>query len=150
MSRISKIQIFALVLAAVVVGACTLQGPAGPTININNINTNTITLAPITGSGESKVAGCPDIARLQINYPTLLTLGTSAPFSVTPKDANGKDRTAACDEADGVSITAIPADLVSFEDPASFTTSVKGLKAGDTSVSVAVNKARSTVRITVK
>ena len=149
MSRRQPI-LYILLAAALIVGACTIEGPAGPTININNINTNTITLAPITGSGESKGAGCPEIARLQINYPTLLAIGASAPFSVTPKDSAGKDRTAACDEADGVSISSTPSDLLSVEDPASFTTSLKGLKAGDATVSVTVNKARSTVRVTVK
>jgi len=132
MSRRQPI-LYILLAAALIVGACTIEGPAGPTININNINTNTITLAPITGSGESKGAGCPEIARLQINYPTLLAIGASA-----------------CDEADGVSISSTPSDLLSVEDPASFTTSLKGLKAGDATVSVTVNKARSTVRVTVK
>jgi hypothetical protein len=146
MIRTSKIQVIAILCAVLVLGACSLPTSPAPIININNQLTNTVTLGtPVA----SEKPGCAAIAKIQINRPETLAVGAVAPFSVTPKDSAGSDRTAECDKADGVRISAQPSDLLSVEDSASFETTVKGLKVGDVTVLVSVGKADATVRIPV-
>lgn len=148
MVRSSKIQVVAVLLAVALGAACTIEGPAGPTININNALTNTVTIS-FANPVESKLADCPAIGQIAVNRPDSLTVGATADFLVTPKDASGKDREARCDIADGLTTTVNPTDVLTVEDPNAFVTKVTGKKKGTAAVTVNVGAARATVNIPV-
>jgi len=131
----SKTPLIAVALVALV-AACTVNISNPTTINV--ITTVTITLANPVPSSQ---AGCPAISKIRVSYPENLAVGSKAPISATPLDGDGNKRAANCDDADGISWSAQPTDLLRIEAPRAFDTQVEGLKKGDASLGVTVGKA---------
>lgn len=127
-------------LLALALSACNVT--TGPTtVNVTVIVTQTFTLpAPV----ESNQAGCPAISKIRVNYPETLDRGSKAPISATPLDADGKQRPASCDDADGLSWTVQPSELLTVANPKAFDTEViAGTKTGSATLSVSVGKSGS-------
>jgi len=150
MTRRNKIGILIALVLAMVIGACTVEGPAGPNLNINNVNTNTITFASTSGPADASKPGCATVTSVKVNYPTNLAVGQQAPLEITPVDANGNKRTAECDQADGITTVTQPTGIVEIEDAHLFVTTLLGKAKGDTSLKITLGKYQTvSLRITV-
>lgn len=122
------------------IAACTLT--TGPTVvNVTVIATQTFLLPTPMASNQ---AGCPAISKIRVNYPETLDRGAKAPISATPLDAEDKQRPATCDDADGLSWTVQPSEMLTVANPKAFDTDViAGTKAGSATLSVSVGKSGS-------
>ena len=127
-----------LALAAFSAPACT--PPDGPTVNVN-VNVQNVTTINLANPVQSAQAGCPAISKIRVSYPESLKRGDHAPLSATPLDSDSKARPATCDQADGITWSASPSELVSIGDRKAFDTDVTaGQKTGIVHLSVDVGK----------
>ncbi len=135
--NVRRLAILAIVC---LISACTLT--TGPTVvNVTVIATQTFLLPTPIASNQ---AGCPAISKIRVNYPETLDRGAKAPISATPLDAEDKQRPASCDDADGLSWTVQPSEMLTVANPKAFDTDViAGTKAGSATLSVSVGKSGS-------
>lgn len=140
----------AAIMASLLLSACAQ--PSAPSVNVNVNVVNMVTVSAVFGAPvPSGKSGCPAIGRIDVKYPTAMDKNAQADISATPRTAEGNQREADCDIADGINWSFAPSALASIGDPSAFETKLTaGKDAGKGSLSVSVGRASASFPVEIR